>query len=687
MNRPHRLRIAAAVALLAAGCAEEPARDTGNGGATGTTTSSTTESAPGPPGARCAGDADCAGDRALCLLGVCMTRAEGACPAPGTEQGCPAGATCFDTDMLADTGVCFPSFDAASCAGVENRLGLCSPVRGDSCDAGCGAACAASGVAPGNAGAPCDAAADCSLSKAQCYSDALNGIGPHGWVDGYCLSPCKKDGDCGPEAGCFPIAGNGGGVCMNTCGMDLDCRAGYVCRRVDGEEGSFCSAGCDAAATCPAGTTCLGPFCVSDEVACSEAHPHGFCPPGSWCDAGKCNDAKFSCGGAKDALEPNDTLDSASPTQEGTTEGLTLCEGDEDWIRVEVPAKTIVRVGIRFENAAGDVDLVAYDEAGTLLSSRMPETYPYPYSYRDEETGTEYFGFYSEAGGATYYVRALGYKGAQNVYSLHVDSFPYTDGPSCEGAGYSHDDCAGKGAGGSGLLPFPFADPADSVVGKGYVWETFGNYRFARRETIMAVRHALSETLATFPGTPRVSLVDACQIDGVTPGYDVGAPRHPVTTHDQGGNIDIAYFQTDGSNDGEVICGDGTTAADAYCTPEAAQTNIVDFPRQAFFMAKLYANPRTRVIGVDRVIGPLLQAAAKELRDLPAGDPRKITEAEYQGFLDRIAWGDGWPYHQHHIHLSMRWWSQDAKAPAPESAISGSPALRMEAPGARLTVR
>ena len=30
-------------------------------------------------------------------------------------------------------------------------------------------------VAPGNAGAPCDAAADCSLSKAQCYSDELNG--------------------------------------------------------------------------------------------------------------------------------------------------------------------------------------------------------------------------------------------------------------------------------------------------------------------------------------------------------------------------------------------------------------------------------------------------------------------------------------------------------------------------------
>lgn len=471
---------------------------------------------------------------------------------------------------------------------------------------------------------------------------------------------------------------------MNTCKMDLDCRPGYICRTIEGTPGAFCSAGCDAAATCPAGTTCLGKICVGEDVVCSESNPHGWCPAGSWCDAGKCSDEKFSCGGAADALEPNDSLETATPAPPGDTEGLTICEGDEDWIRVDVPAKTIVRVGIRFENAAGDVDLVAYDEHGALLSSRLPMTYPY--SYRDQETGTEYYGFYSEGGGATYYVRALGYKGAQNVYSLHVDSFPYVDGPSCEDAGYSHDACRGVGAGGAGLLPFPFADPQDSVVADNYVWETFSNYRFARRELIMAVRQALSRTLATFPGTTRVSLIDACQIDGITPGYDVGTPRHPVTTHDQGGNIDIAYFQTDGSNDGQVICGDGTTAADAYCSPEAAQKNIVDFPRQAFFMAKLYENPRTRVIGVDRVIGPLLQAAAKELRDLPAGDPKKIAETEYQGFLDRIAWGDGWPYHQHHIHLSMRWWSQGAKSdePSPDSAKKpGSPGQpRMEAPAA-----
>jgi hypothetical protein len=287
---------------------------------------------------------------------------------------------------------------------------------------------------------------------------------------------------------------------------------------------------------------------------------------------------------------------------------------------------------------------------------------PYPYSYRSQETNTEYYGFYSEKGGATYYVRAIGYKGAQNAYSLSVDHFPYVDGPSCTDAGFSFDDCAGKGDNGVGLLPFPFPDPDDSIVGANYLSETFSNYRFARRELIMVLRNALRQTLETFPGTTPLSFIDACQMDGVTPGYDVGAPRHPVTTHDHGGNIDVAYFQTDGSNNGEVICGDGTGINGPFCSPAAAQKNIVDMPRQAYFMAKLYDSPRTRVIGVDQVIGPLIKAAAQKLRDLPEGDPKKITPAEYQGFTDKIAWGPGWELHHHHIHLSLRWWSQDAGA-------------------------
>ncbi|WP_155798445.1 PPC domain-containing protein [Sorangium cellulosum] len=621
-----------------------------------------------PIGASCGCDADCDGAGALCVLGICMQRAEGLCAAPNSEEGCAPGSRCFNTDILTDTGVCYPVYDPATCEGVESRHGLCSPRRGEGCNPACGVACAEDSVGAGDVGAACETAEACSLRGATCYSDASTAE-PNGWVEGYCLAfDCASDDECGPEAGCFPAAAGGAPVCMNTCGSDLDCRPGYVCHVVDGASSPACFAGCDAAATCPAGTTCLGELCVSDDVACSPDVPSGWCPEGERCDDGVCRKDVSACESGGDVLEPNDAPGAAVSAPAGVTEGLTVCEGDEDWFRIVVPEGTIVRVGIQLSDPAGDLDLVAYDGEGRLLGSRYGEQYPY--SYRDQETDIEAYGFYSERGGAEYLVRVVGHEGAQNTYRLDVTSYPYVDGPSCVSAGFSFDDCAGFGDGGSGLLPFPFPDPDDSVVGGGYVWETFSNYRFARRELIMLVRDALSETLGAFPGTTPLSLIDVCQIDGVTPGYDIGDPRHPESTHDQGGNIDIAYFQTDGSNDGEIICGDGSKHEDGYCSSAAKRNHIVDLERQAFFMARLFRSPRTRVIGVDKILAPFLSKTAARLNALPARDPRRITDAELASFSDRMAYGSGWPYHHHHIHLSMDWWPKRAAAGGGPAAAS-----------------
>jgi len=362
------------------------------------------------------------------------------------------------------------------------------------------------------------------------------------------------------------------------------------------------------------------------------------------------------CGKGVDIYEPNNKRSRAVDAPRGTTGGLSICVGDEDWFRVVVPANTIVRVGIEMDHAAGDLDLVVYDEAGRLVGSRYGKEYPS--SWRGFETNTEFYGLYSEQGNGVYHVRVVAHAGAENAYSLHVDHFPYVDGASCTGAGFDLTECLGHGTNGGGLLPFPFPDPNDSTVGAGYEWESAANYRFARRELIMLVRNALAETMKAFPNTTPLSLIDVCQKDGITPGYDVGQPRHPQSTHDQGGNIDIAYFQTDGANDGEIVCGDGAKHADGYCTDAATKTNIVDFPRQAFFMAKLFASPRTRVVGTDTVLAPLITHAAQALAALPKGHPQRITSDELGGFDSKMAYGTGWPYHHHHIHLSMKWWSQ-----------------------------
>jgi hypothetical protein len=370
-------------------------------------------------------------------------------------------------------------------------------------------------------------------------------------------------------------------------------------------------------------------------------------------------EAVSKCYGTVEALEPNDARASATTAPAGVTKGLVACAGDEDWFRIKVPAHTVVRVGIEMKHGGGDLDLVVYDAGGKLMGARYGEEYPY--SYRAQETDSEYYGFYSEKGGAEYYVRVVGYKGAKNDYSLHVDKYAYKDGASCTGAGFSLDDCiGGELKNGEGLLPFFFADPKDSFVGDGYISETFSNYRFARRELIMLVRYAIAETRKAFPGTTTLSLLDVCQKDGITPGYDVGDPRHPQSTHDTGGNIDISYFQTDGVNDGEIVCGDGSEHADGYCTNAATKSHKVDLPRQAFFMSKLFSSNRTRVIGTDQVLAPLIKDAAQKLVALPSGDARKLTAAEAASFDKRMASGSGWPYHHHHIHLSLKWWSKNS---------------------------
>lgn len=379
-------------------------------------------------------------------------------------------------------------------------------------------------------------------------------------------------------------------------------------------------------------------------------------------------------------FEPNDVRQSATNMPLGATQNLSITKGDEDWYRVVVPARTITRVGIEFNHAAGDLDLVAYDGQGNLLGSRNGAEYPY--AYRGQETNTEYYGFYSERGGSVYYVRVLGHAGAQNTYSLKVQQYAYKDGQTCTGAGFSFADCEGRGSGGSGLIPFPFPDPSDPVVGDGYDFASYSNYRFARRELVMLVRHALAETRKAFPGTKPLSLIDICQMDGVTPGYDVGDPRHPQSTHDQGGNIDISYFQTDGANDAEIVCNDGATHGDGYCTSAATQKHVVDLPRQAFFMAKLFASPRTRVIGVDTVLAPLLRSAAQQLASLPSGDRRRISQSELSSFSSHMAYGSGWPYHHHHIHLSLQWRSSGNNARGESQALSApAPFQTMQAPG------
>lgn len=100
-----------------------------------------------------------------------------------------------------------------------------------------------------------------------------------------------------------------------------------------------------------------------------------------------------------DGLEPNDSRTGAATVAPGTYDGLGLCPGDADWYKV-ASART---VRIRFTHAAGDLDLAAFDAAGTQVGRSDGTS-------NDEQVSVP-------AGGT---VQVIGYGGALGSYTLTV---------------------------------------------------------------------------------------------------------------------------------------------------------------------------------------------------------------------------------------------------------------------------
>lgn len=504
-------------------------------------------------------------------------------------------------------------------------------------------------------GDPCTSDADCGPSGA-CIPETDTDGSDTGFVGGYCLTiGCGADSPCPGGSTCYLLGSDRTPACIENCASDSDCRAGYVC-----DADSTCWPGCSASRACPSGFTCgAGGTCASGTggggmtgTMCSPTNPTGTCPTGQLCISGACATPP-PC--SSDSYEPNDTRTSATSLTVGTSLTGGRCSGDTDWFRITVPAGQLVTVLATFPSpTSANLDLYAYRADGTALGGRVAYSDTTPSWARAYETNEEAFGFY---GGpttpATYYVKVTGATStASGSYTIAATSTPWRDGPTCSGEGFSTTECTSGPRGAQTLLPFPFPDANDPYLGAlGYHFDSVSNYRWLRRETMMLLRYAQHEVARQFPGTRPLGLIDMCQRDAITPGYDVGDPRHPESTHDQGGNIDVAYYQTLSDNHARVVCDASEGHSDGYfCTAGSESTHVVDLPRTVYFIVALARSSRLRVVGIDRVIGPLLAAEARRMRD--AGT---ITTTEYNAFVAKTTWGDGWPFHHHHLHISMQW--------------------------------
>jgi len=489
----------------------------------------------------------------------------------------------------------------------------------------------------------------------------VSGNEPTGFINGYCLIFECSEGTCPKGSGCFPLTEGGGKVCMATCVTVADCpqSAGYGCKQLEGLSSKICWPDCAGDPDCPPGSWCdqSQAFCVPDGLGCSDTNPFGYCPGDLVCQDGECKPYDFTC--TDQTFEPNESLGAAKGVQEQVKNGLQICVGDDDWFKLVIPKGYIGTLGMYFIHKLGDLDLCMYDQGGGFLGCRY-EFEDYPSNWRGFDWNDEYLSALAASGQRTVYFKGDGWNGSVNDYQLTVRMTEWKDGDRCQDF-YNAAECAGcnpdtgacqLGLGKVNLIQFPYPDPDGSYVGDGYMLEHSSSYQWLRREVIMTFRHAIREVQEKFPGTGPVGLMDMCQIDGITPGFDVGDPRHPESTHDQGGNIDVAYYQTGPNNSGKVVCdGIGGSNDGYYCTSVA--NHVVDLPRTAYFLAQLGANPRFRVAGVDKMIAPLILGELENQKD-----KGWITESVYTNTVASIAYGSGWPFHHHHIHVSFKWWSQ-----------------------------
>ena len=189
----------------------------------------------------------------------------------------------------------------------------------------------------------------------------------------------------------------------------------------------------------------------------------------------------------------------------------------------------------------------------------------------------------------------------------------------------------------------------------GYYTAHGSSYSYLRRDLSVLVQWATCQMKQRFPGIAPLALLDLSTSAGTTPGCPSDC-RHPNGTH-TGNDLDTAYYQTDGDNDGQCICGDGSARcwngrADAYsdgyqCTTEE---NIMNLEQQVWFMAYMAHHPGWRIVGVDDTVCDDIRERADEM--LAGGDIDSTIHRRIRS-LGCYSSHSSWAFHHHHLHFSF----------------------------------
>jgi len=219
--------------------------------------------------------------------------------------------------------------------------------------------------------------------------------------------------------------------------------------------------------------------------------------------------------------------------------------------------------------------------------------------------------------------------------------------------------CTGSAEHCSDLLPFlPDTGPGyiDNPI-NGETWED--QFRsFLRRDLMHVVKFAAAKVACKatdweYGSVDPIGLGDSSEADGAIPGTSQGYLGHPLGSHENGKDIDIAYFQlfSPDNNLRPVGVHQPGPFEDAFHL--LGPPYALDVWRTALFIAYLSEHPRMRVIGVDGRIGTILEDAFDDLVGYGWID-YDLRESINLAYEEEDT-GEGWfRFHHHHMHVSMK---------------------------------
>jgi hypothetical protein len=235
---------------------------------------------------------------------------------------------------------------------------------------------------------------------------------------------------------------------------------------------------------------------------------------------------------------------------------------------------------------------------------------------------------------------------------ISIDPGP---GPACDSLPPLY--CTGSAEYCSELVSF---DPTITAAYADYPinGETWDNqYRsYLRRDLMQLISYATAKLQCKTAGWDfgshnPLGLIDMSESDGAIPGTSTGSPGHPVGTHTDGRDIDVAYYQFFRPlNHAWPVCDHYDGYANAHhCI---SQPYALDPWRTALFTAYLAEHPHLRVMGADGKIGPALDDSLDWFASNGWIDP------DFRGNIPLLYEEDDEGYgfylfHHHHMHISM----------------------------------